>query len=631
MGSLRRAILGLAVLLAAAWPAAAQPRSLHWRALEVAAELDRDGRLHVRERHYMVFTGDWNGGERRFRLEKGQSLQLHRVTRLDGFGARDLRQASPPAVDEFFWAEPRLLRWRSRVPSDPPFRGTEIVYGLEYTLSGVLVYRDGVYRLDHDFAFTDRPGPIARFVLDLRLDPAWRSPVAFPERVTAGPLVPGAGYTVHLPLTHEGAAPGAVDHGAPGWRLALLALFATVVLARLALFWRGERAAGRLEPLVPPDGVDTRWLEANLLHVPAEVVGATWDRSVGAPEVAATLARLEVEGRIETWADEGVPSVRHLRLVGPRTSLRGHERVLMDALLVKGGDTTDTRTVQRHYQSKGFDPAGVIRAGLEERVRELLGHDRGAGIARGVPTVVLLLAGLAALAVAVLHDGDGAPLVVAAASLAVYLVAVHLAQRWRRRVDGGLLAAGGFLVPIGLFVAGVLAVYGWEPRVSLAALGGSVALALAFTNSLLNQARATESAAALALRKRMSAARRFLESELQRGSPDVQVSWLPHLLALGLAKEADRWSAGRPDRQEGGTSWSDSTSPTSSSGGSRSEPFGAGGGRFGGAGATGSWAATAQAFSASIAAPSSSGDSGGGGGSSGGGSSSSGGGGGGGW
>jgi uncharacterized membrane protein YgcG len=200
-------------------------------------------------------------------------------------------------------------------------------------------------------------------------------------------------------------------------------------------------------------------------------------------------------------------------------------------------------------------------------------------------------------------------------------------------VDGGALAACGLLVPIALFLGAVLFVDRAEPRVGVFALGGIVALALGFINSLLNQAAATESPAALRLRKRLTAARAYLDRELRRGSPDVQESWLPHLLALGLAKEADRWSAAQAAAPGTPPSWTDTgSSGTASSVGSRSPGFQAGGGRFGGAGATGSWAATAQAFSASVAAPSSSGS---GGGSSSGGSSSSssssGGGGGGGW
>jgi len=69
-----RRALGYAFALLFVSGAALGEKDLHWRALNVSARLDADGRLHVAERHFMVFTGDWNGGERSFRLEPGQSL-----------------------------------------------------------------------------------------------------------------------------------------------------------------------------------------------------------------------------------------------------------------------------------------------------------------------------------------------------------------------------------------------------------------------------------------------------------------------------------------------------------------------------------------------------------------------------
>src|SRR6185503_11365128 len=119
-------------------PAAAAPsipRSLGWDELAVDARLDDDARLHVTERHAIVFSGDWNGAERRFRLAPGQTLTLNRVQRL-GPGPGDvalLSEGSLNEVDRFAWVEPGRLRWRSRRPNDPPFDRTRIEYVLRYT------------------------------------------------------------------------------------------------------------------------------------------------------------------------------------------------------------------------------------------------------------------------------------------------------------------------------------------------------------------------------------------------------------------------------------------------------------------------------------------------------------------
>src|SRR5687767_8898180 len=54
----------------------ADARELHWRELSVRARLDAEGQLHVSERQQMVFTGEWNGGERAFKVAKGQHFEL---------------------------------------------------------------------------------------------------------------------------------------------------------------------------------------------------------------------------------------------------------------------------------------------------------------------------------------------------------------------------------------------------------------------------------------------------------------------------------------------------------------------------------------------------------------------------
>ncbi len=65
----RRTRIGLAAALALLWTGAgANAKELRWRALEVEARLESDGTLAISEVQRMVFTGDWNGGERKFRL-----------------------------------------------------------------------------------------------------------------------------------------------------------------------------------------------------------------------------------------------------------------------------------------------------------------------------------------------------------------------------------------------------------------------------------------------------------------------------------------------------------------------------------------------------------------------------------
>src|SRR5688500_11756531 len=98
--------------------------------MHVEARLDANGRLHIIERQAMVFTGDWNGGERIFRVGLGQDLKLHGLSRQDAVAGERvaLRQGDLSRVDNYDWTDSRTLRWRSRLPSDLPFEAREIVY-----------------------------------------------------------------------------------------------------------------------------------------------------------------------------------------------------------------------------------------------------------------------------------------------------------------------------------------------------------------------------------------------------------------------------------------------------------------------------------------------------------------------
>jgi hypothetical protein len=64
-----RRVAALCVLLTLSLPGIAfAQRELHWERIEVDARLDAAGRLVVVETQKIVFTGDWNGGERRFNI-----------------------------------------------------------------------------------------------------------------------------------------------------------------------------------------------------------------------------------------------------------------------------------------------------------------------------------------------------------------------------------------------------------------------------------------------------------------------------------------------------------------------------------------------------------------------------------
>lgn len=637
MRPMGRAVVWTAMLVGAAVRADAQ-RTLSWDELAVEARLDADGRLHVTETQAMVFDGDWNGGERHFRLGRDQELEVHRLTRQDPITGVQVVVVPGDlgTVDRYDWFGRNTLRWRSRLPSDPPFRQTKLVYILTYTYSNVLVPREGAtYLLDHDFGFADRAGVIRRFSLDLTLDPVWSPRGQVPSGFVLENVLPGQGAVWKLPLAYQGRGrPAGVDVwggrvGAATWA----ALLGVPPLVLGALWWR-ERRLGRLEP-VAPEMASRQWFEENVLVHPPEVIGAAWDESVGAAEVGAVIARLQGEGKLESVLEAGAarsPEMT-LRLKAPRQELAGYDRALVEGLFFGGRDATSTRAIREHYKSSGFDPAERIRAPVEQAAEDLVGRD-AVGKPSSLPAAVLFVGGVGLIALGGLPSVDvaGVWLFAIIGLLPCWLAGHAWAGHWRTRMDRGLLA---LLPPLMLAGAVLVAAFFFIRSADTAgrrSLGhaGAVAVALSAFISVLNAARSRRGPVSIRLRKRLCAVRRFFMEELKKPAPSLDDAWFPYAIAFGLEEHVQSWFGrfGPPasSTTSGSSSWSSSSGSSSSS----SSPSGwsGGGGSFGGAGATGSWAAAVSGLAAGVAAPSSSGGGSSGGG---GGGGSSGGGGGGGW
>lgn len=637
-----RLLLFLSVLWAnALW---AQGRSLSWPEISVEATLDRDGRLRVRETQRMRFEGDWNGGERVFAVAHGQRFELLALSVLDP--ARGLTTPLTPGtldvVNGWDWAgDGHTLRWRSRLPSDPPFRGEVLTYVLEFAYEDILLPTDdGAYRLDHDFAFADRQGAIERFELALTIDPVWQTSADFTGRYVATAMEPGRGFVVRLPLRYTGAGrPAAVFHGAPREiRQTFAAVLALVVTLLLVALYRRERGLGRFAAPSTADDVTAAFLEAEVLRHLPEVVGALWDDRTAAPEVAATLARLVHEGKLASRVSSKKAFLHtretlHLTLTVERSTLRAHEATLVDALFPRGGKSTDTDAVRERYEDTGFDPASLLRGPLAQ-LGEYIAPAKGTDKPSPRLTLAFFVAALIATGSALyVRIADAAVIVPTVGVVTIaYVVAMICAAAWRRAVSRLALGALCWLAPL------VAVVYGVSTRVflndgiraSTAAYIAVLCWTLCFVTSLVNGARSRESAERIAVRKRLRGVRDFFARELKRERPALQDAWFPYVIAFGLGHAADRWfRAFGAATASSGTHFSSGQSSSGSSGsaGSGWSGFGGGGG-FSGAGSAGSFAAAVGGMAAAVPAPSSGGSSGGGGG---GGGGSSGGGGGGGW
>lgn len=632
MKELRRWLKFSTLALGLACAVDAAGRELHWSSIDVKARLDAEGALHVVERQAMVFTGDWNGGERVFRIFPGQTLGFESLRRVEPDGtAKALSAGDLSAADQFAWHGDNTLRWRSRLPSDPPFDNTELVYEIVYTLHGILVKQGGRYLLDHDFAFPDRAGPIERFTLAFELDPVWRPERAFDGLSLSG-LRPGESAVVKLALEHTGAGQPAAGRtvASPAVRWAAVGVFAAAIVLLYFRFRSRESALGRFAPLTPPEAIDEAWLDAHLFPLSPEEAGALWDEKIGPPEIAAVLARLAAEKKISTAVDGKKLS---MRLLVPLEPLQGYDEDLLKGFFFGGRKETDTDTVRKHYESTGFDPVSKIKPGLEAQLKTHPDFQDKAQRPSPWPTVALFLAGAAALALAVFGGGEDGKAVIGIGIVhgILFLIGAICAVSFQKRID----RVDAFS-PVFLWVPAFLLYFAWTAardgvRSGLFLIAGVLLVRLGIVNSVFNIAKIRNGAKRIARRKSLTSARAFFAHELSRSAPRLKDEWFPYVVAFGLTGDADRWfrAHGAAAAGAGSGSWSGSTSGSSSSSSSSgSGSWSGGGGAFGGAGASGTWAVAAGALAAGVSAPSSSSGGGGGGG---GGGGSSGGGGGGGW
>lgn len=594
--------------------------------------------LHVKERQTIRFSGDWNGGERRFDLRHAESFWMTRISRVDSTTGQLIPLHGDLSRVDGHEMNGSTLRWRSRLPSDPPFDGAVIAYEIESLLRNFLVpdaADSSLLVLDHDFAFPEREGMIERFTLRLTIDPPWAPAAGFTGEYAADSLLPGQDFVVTVPLQWRGAGlPPGVEYGAARTLRLGLALVILLPLPLLVLrLLRRERALGRFEPLVPPSSIDEPWLRSNVFVMQPEVVGHAWDDTTGQAEVAATLARLVQEKRLSSNVRKGkgffASDVLELRLEASRSRFTGHERALVDALFVSG-DSTDTEKVRKHYKSTGFDPAALIRAPLLTLVDSTPGAGTNLAKPSRWPSFLLLLAGIITFVAAVLLRPRDVPVAFASLGIlfATYLFSIIAAAAWQRRVHSLGVSSVTWGLPWASATTALLVflVQGWF-RAGPVLVVALVLLWLAFTNSIFNQAMARQSVERIALRKRLAAAREFFRWELKKDAPALRDDWFAYLIAFGLGRHIDRWfRAFSPEVARTGAMIPSGSVTSGSSGGSGWTGFGGGGG-FSGGGSSASFAAAVGGMASAVPSPSSSGSGGGGGG----GGGSSGGGGGGGW
>lgn len=317
-----------------------------------------------------------------------------------------------------------------------------------------------------------------------------------------------------------------------------------LLLGALLVFgwWRRrEKALGQGTPLVAEGDIDGAWLERNVFALPPEVVGAAYDRRVAGSEVAAVLARMCGESKLASRVAGGARGWNNLELwlLVERDELAGHERDLIERLFGAGKTTSADRLHEQHRVT-GFDPAAVLRQPLSAAC------DAALGVRPASRWPWWMVAGAGAVGLGLTLPADVAGilsllLAVVAGALGFLGGALVFAPRYRRdplqtaaRARPCFALAGASVAVLALLITTLPALPALAP-LSLAAWG------LIGAAGVASAAATRESAAGLALRRNLVAARRFLASELERPEPRLRDEWLPYLIALELSTEVERW------------------------------------------------------------------------------------------
>lgn len=607
-------------------------RDLYWEDMRVDARLNADGSLHVIERQHYVFNGAWNGGERVFDLGWNEGLKILRISRIDMDTGEpnDLVAGPLDKVDQYNIINDTTLRWRSRLPEEAPFNNQHLIYEIEYLYTGIVKYRDGIYKLKHNFAFSKRPGDFNNYHLRLDIDPAWKilnEPLK--SSVEAKGLAPGSEVIVQADMAYrKKTTPQFVKIPVPMfWRLLMILSLVLFVLIYLANWIYKETKVGRFERMKSVSSIDDAWLEEFVFSELPEQVGSLWDLDVGEAEVSAMLARMTLEGKLKSnietrgfWIFKS--SVLHLELLVDRSELTRNELVVIKGLF-PDGDVTSTDVINEHYRNRGFDPASRLRS----RLKSYRQKNKSAVKNRMLSNSGMLYLFAVACAIGGVQAGsiNDVIIVIPALLIAILSWVFFMIKTYELRFEIQKPRRALFWMVFRYLILAALVSYFiisglgqpsvWYIAMSLLIMAGLFAY-------LMDSTRSTSSSKEIALRKRLCSARRYFQHELKQPQPRLQDAWFPYLIAFGLDHSISKWF-----HRFGKTEFTGNPvlNSSSSSVGSVDSGWTGGGGSFGGAGATGDWTAAASSMSSGFSAPSSSSS---GGSSSGGGS---GGGGGGGW
>jgi uncharacterized membrane protein YgcG len=598
----RLPLLTLLLCTTVAHPLTAAAKSLDWKKFEVQAHLENDGDVTIKEEQTIVFDGDWNGGERRFDVAEGRSVDLisiqHWSPSVNGWIPVERGELSK--VDRYQWTSSDTIRWRSRLPLDPPFHNTEERYLLQFRIHGAGQAGDpGQTIVRFPVLPGDRPGSVQVFDFHFTADPSLGQTTSdaneqaqmHRENVPAGTAIfarmtlTGGTSSVPIKSTSSSSPSGTT-------RFALVAGLVLIIGILLWKFFDREKSLGRFSQGPSIQDINENFLNENLFRYPPEIVNVLWEEEVGTKAVLTLLSRLQCEGKIRLSLDPREEKGLIIQRIAPIEEFQGYAGILIQHL-IPTGDTFRFQEWLDYWTAQKEQPDIPSRVISDQLLAQM---DRDPEISIDETDGKILpwgAIGFSILAInffifGLLHDGAGGFIFIFSV---IYLGALcakilgrsnkefskkfHSVSDLAQRLIIQILIPGAVFLYFLIFTA---AGYSLPSQLSLVfAFASVVSLLFHFTRSQGEPKRVLK-------RRNLRAIREWLAQRLRSKTQPLDAKYLPYCVALELNKDLDRASIiDRLPSSSSGDVWVGGDESTDNS------VFVGHGGMSGGAGASVSW------------------------------------------
>lgn len=630
-------------------------KTFRWKRIEVQAFLDKKGNLEVTERLRASYNGIFNGAERYINLRKKQKMKVKELSIYNYDQGRwiNYKYGSLKNLRSFNKISNGHYRWRS---FHPGVVSKNVIhdYKIKYEISPVITKSEGVFSVNHNFAFNDVAYSIDYFSVKLHFDDAYEVPEKYQVENIYENLIGGTNVTSKinikssvidkLKLYENIITPKKANKNlTPAELLIAILIFFLTCFIFCIKFFRDlmdyENKKNRFTSLKNDFEVNYEWVKANVCKYSPELVSAVWDQEINNTEVGVILSRMITEGKIEVkqisnkgWLARAKFSYKPLVDV---KEFYGVDSIIREYIFINENDPVTTDDLKEYYSYNGSTKPPIVGT-LEFQLRALaekqpdLKKDE-VFVKNGMRTFGLISVCFLFFGIGVAFSETFPRFIFNFHLFIGHMVLFMFGRRLRENICLEIDSYKKFFNITILFILFISINYYVFTHESPYFLPCALFFHLFLLSSTFNRIKTVGSESRVKARKKFQVAREFFIKELKKREPFIDDLMTPYILALNLEKDLDSWNRVYKDSAKniedskyisyGSRSPRLNGSLSTNSSGSSSPNWTGGGGSFSGGGASGSWSDLSSVSSSSTSFSSSSGGGGfgGGGGSSGGG------------